>query len=97
MENRRPRTRTRRTGRFGTGCQDDGLGQARLLLAKLNGATRLIVAVAAFTGLRLSEIRGLQWADYNGAELFVRRAVWRRTVDQTKTPESKGKVPVKSS
>ena len=64
------------------------------MLAKLSGAPRLVVAVAAFTGLRLSEIRGLQWADYNGAELFVRRAVWRRSVDQTKTPESKGRVPL---
>jgi integrase len=64
------------------------------MLDKLNEPSRTIVAVAAFTGLRESEIRGLQWPDYSGEELFVRRAVWRRAVGDVKTPESKSRVPV---
>ena len=45
-------------------------------------------------GLRLSEIRGLQWSDYDGTELVVRRSVWRTHTGETKTPESKAAVPV---
>jgi hypothetical protein len=48
------------------------------------------------SGLRESEIHGLQWPDYTGEELFVRRAVQRTAINQTKTPESKAVVPVKN-
>lgn len=64
------------------------------MLSKLDEPARTVIATAAFTGLRLSEIRGLQWADYTGDELFVRRAVWRRDVGDVKTIESKSRVPV---
>jgi integrase len=64
------------------------------MLAKLDEPARTVVAVAAFTGLRESEIRGLQWTDYSGAELFVRRGVWRKNIGETKTIESKARVPV---
>jgi integrase len=63
-----------------------------------NGGTsepaRTITATAALTGLRLSELRGIRWEDYNGRELLVRRSVWRTNVGDTKTPESKASVPV---
>jgi integrase len=64
------------------------------MLGKLTGLPRVVVGVAAFTGLRLAELRGLQWADYDGHTLYVRRSVWRKNVGQTKTPESKASVPV---
>jgi len=64
------------------------------MLSKLTGTPRVVIAVAAFTGLRLSELRGLQWSDYDGKFLYVRRSVWRTNVAQTKTPESKAAVPV---
>jgi len=37
------------------------------------------VATAAFTGLRLAELRGLQWRDFTGGRLSVERTVWRTT------------------
>jgi integrase len=64
------------------------------MLEKLTGVPRVAVATAAFTGLRLAELKGLQWADYDGTYLHVRRSVWRRNIGQTKTPESKASVPV---
>jgi integrase len=63
-------------------------------LSKLTGVARAAVATAAFTGLRLAELRGLQWEDYDGSFLCVRRSVWRKNVSDTKTPESKASVPV---
>jgi integrase len=49
------------------------LADVEWMLERLDEPARSIVAVAAFTGMRESEIRGLQWSDYSGAELFVRR------------------------
>jgi integrase len=63
-------------------------------LATLDEPARTVVGTAALSGLRESEVRGLQWQDYDGENLSVRRAVWRTDVDKTKTPESDAEVPV---
>jgi integrase len=59
------------------------------------------VASAAFTGLRLGEVRGLTWPSYEPAPdeeslgwLNVTRSVWRNTVGDPKTAKSKAPVPV---
>src|SRR5712692_1286852 len=55
-----------------------------------------IVALAAFSGLRKSEIQGLRWEDLRGDELHVQRTAWRPTqiIEETKTLASKAPVPV---
>jgi len=53
-----------------------------------------VIATAAVTGLRMSEIRGLRWSDFDGENLHVRRSVWRTHVGQTKTEDSERSVPV---
>jgi integrase len=55
---------------------------------------RTAILVAALTGLRMSEIRGLRWDDYNGETIQVKRAVWRTFVGETKTPGSAASIPV---
>ena len=70
------------------------LNEVRYILGKLSEPARTVCAVAAFSGLRESEIRGLKWQDYSGKLLFVRRAIWRTHVEETKTPESESSVPV---
>jgi integrase len=55
---------------------------------------RTVFAVAAFSGLRLSELRGLRWGDYDGHNLQVARSVWRTHVSAPKTTESEAAVPV---
>ena len=59
------------------------------------------VATAAFTGLRLGELRGLTWESYKPAQdqdslgwLNVTRSIWRATVGDPKTTKSKAPVPV---
>jgi Phage integrase family len=52
------------------------------------------VAVAAFTGTRKGEIRGLLWEDYDGFSIRVKQAVWRSHVDEPKREKSKGAIPV---
>lgn len=52
------------------------------------------VMIAAFTGLRLEEILGLKWEDYNGKVLDVKRAVVRGLILETKTLHSKAPIPV---
>ncbi|MGA8429487.1 MAG: site-specific integrase [Candidatus Sulfotelmatobacter sp.] len=64
------------------------------MLTALNEPARTAVAVAAFTGIREGEIRGLKWPDYTGSALHIGRAVWRTHVDETKTESSDAPVPV---
>jgi integrase len=64
------------------------------ILEPLNLRAAVAVGLAYFTALRPAEIRGLEWADYTGQELNVRRTVWRNKVGETKTEDSTGTVPV---
>ena len=64
------------------------------MLAVLAEPARTCVAVAAFTGLRQSELRGLRFEDYDGQALNVQRSIWRTHVGDTKTAGSDGQIPV---
>ena len=52
------------------------------------------VATAAFTGLRLAELRGLQWGSFQGDRLSVERTMWRTKEGLPKTESSENTVPV---
>jgi integrase len=58
------------------------------ILEPLDLRAAVAVVLAYFAALRPAEIRGLQWADYDGAELNIRRGVWRNVVGETKTEDS---------
>jgi integrase len=66
------------------------------MIAVLDEPAVTVVAVAAFTGLRKSELQGLRWEDLRDGKLFVQRTAWRPTtvVDSTKTKPAKASVPV---
>jgi integrase len=66
------------------------------ILDALPPRAKAVCAVAAYAGLTVSEIRGLQWSDYDVDSnlLFVRRAVWRTTVGETKALARQRPVPV---
>jgi hypothetical protein len=53
------------------------LAEIRLVLPELELAHRAAVAVAAYAGLRLAEIQGLSWPDYDGDDLSVNETEWR--------------------
>jgi integrase len=55
-----------------------------------------VLATAAFSGLRKSELQALRWEDFNGDTLQVRRTAWRTTMvaETTKTEASRAPVPV---
>jgi integrase len=53
-----------------------------------------VVATAAFTGLRLAELRGLQWRDFQQDKLSVERTMWRTSEGLPKTESSENVVPV---
>jgi integrase len=88
-KNRRPK----QDGRYAT------LDQVVLMLQALKKkdvvATR-VVALAAFSGLRKSEIQGLRWSDIEGGQIHVQRVAWRTTVieETTKTEASQSTVPI---
>jgi integrase len=75
-------------------CPAYTIEQVQAMLHVLPEPARTAVLVAALTGLRHSEIRGLRWDDFDGKQLFVRRSVWRTHIGETKTLNSAAPVPV---
>lgn len=70
------------------------LAEIKAMLSALSEPAHTIVLTAALTGLRKSEIRGLQWEDFNGKKLTVRRSVWNSTTSDPKTRKSSAPIPV---
>jgi integrase len=65
------------------------------MIAALDHTSATVVALAAFSGLRKSEIQGLQWRDIRDGEIHVERAAWRTTkLETTKTDASRDSVPI---
>jgi integrase len=64
------------------------------MLDKLPEPGRTVCAVAAFTGLTRSELRGLKWDDYEGGSISVKRKVWENHVGSTKTDAREANVYV---
>lgn len=68
------------------------VGEVAIMLDKLPDPARTVCAVAAFTGLTRSELRGLKWEDYDGEYLHVRRKVWNQHVGALKTDAREAKI-----
>jgi integrase len=64
------------------------------ILEPIDLRAAVAVALAYFAALRPAEIRGLQWLDYVGSELHIKRTVWRNMIGETKTESSSASVPV---
>ena len=45
-------------------------------------------------GSREGELRGLEWTDYTGDALNIRRSIWKTVVDKPKTLASEKPAPV---
>jgi len=70
------------------------LAEIEAMMKVLPEPGRTAVIVAGFTGLRISEVKGLRWEDVQGDELHVNRSVWSGVVNDTKTLTSKAPVPL---
>jgi integrase len=72
------------------------LAEIEVMLKKLPEPARTVCAVAAFTGLSASELRGLRWRDYDETKktISVVQKVWGKHIGQPKTDARSGDVPV---
>lgn len=70
------------------------LDEVAEMLNKLPEPARTVCATAAFTGLSRSELKGLQWGDYDGDVIRVERKVLNGEVSATKTEAREAGVPV---
>ena len=55
------------------------------MLTVLPEPAATVVAVAAFTGMRRGELRGLLWENYSQAELRASQSVWESFITEPKT------------
>jgi len=67
---------------------------AAMIAALSDPTARVMVAVAAFTGLSRSEIRGLTWEAWQGDQLHVLRGIVAGRIQETKTLARKAAVPL---
>src|SRR5713226_2656382 len=70
------------------------LYQVLQILDRLPLLEKSLVATAALAGLRQGELRGLDWTDYTGTELVIKRSIWMSVVNLPKTRASRDSVPV---
>jgi integrase len=70
------------------------LNQVLQILERLPLLEKSLVATAALAGLRQGELRGLEWTDYTGTELVIKRSIWMSVVNLPKTRASRDSVPV---
>lgn len=70
------------------------LYQVLQVIERLPLLEKSLVAAAAFAGLRQGELRGLEWTDYTGTELVIKRSIWMSVVNLPKTRASRDSVPV---
>ena len=76
------------------------LEEIALMHSVLPEPSRTVVALAAFTGLRAGEIRGLTWNAFTPGEegafgvIRVLHSVWRGRIGEPKNPRSKAAVPL---
>ena len=70
--------------------------QAITIIGKLEEPYSLMVMTVAALGLRLSEMLGLQWNDFDwkAKTVTIQRSAYRGSVDETKTAASRATVPV---
>jgi integrase len=64
------------------------------ILAVLPEPAATIFAVAAFTGPRRGEIRGLLWENYQNGEIRITQSIWHGHVTAPKTRKNTGVIPV---
>jgi integrase len=75
------------------------LDEIKNILAALSEPSKVLMAVAAYSGLRRGEIVGLKWEDYDGERIEVRRNICfgekgEMSVELPKTEASGAPVPV---
>jgi integrase len=70
--------------------------EVRSILKRLSFVHQTMVFLAASTGLRISEVRGLQWQDLDVAKgvLNLKRGVVKNNVTELKTKASRRPVPI---
>ena len=75
------------------------IDEIKSILTALSEPSRVLMAVAAYSGLRRGEIVGLKWEDYDGKVIHVRRNICfgekgEMSVELPKTEASEADVPV---
>jgi integrase len=70
------------------------LDEISAMLAVLPEPARTMIATAAFTGLRRSELQGLLWEGYSNGELSVMRSIVEGKEQPCKTKASRAAVPL---
>jgi integrase len=70
------------------------LSEIKAMLTVLREPAWTVVLTAALTGLCKSELRGLTWDVFDGAQLSVKLSVWNSFANEPKTKKRRAPIPI---
>jgi integrase len=70
------------------------LDEVKSMVATLKGTARVALIIAAWTGLSLAELRGLQWGDIEDGQITVRRTYWGKHEGPPKSHARNASIPL---
>jgi integrase len=70
------------------------LAEELLMISAVPEPASTMLAVAAFTGARRGEIRGMTWESYRDGELLIDRSIWNGISTDPKSRKSKAPIPI---
>src|SRR5260370_18276800 len=70
------------------------LAEIKSMLSVLKEPAWTVVLTAPLTGLGKSELRGLTWDVFDGAQLTVKQSVWNSFTNEPKTQKMRAPLPV---
>src|SRR5947207_6271517 len=70
------------------------LAELKSMLAVVKEPAWTILLTAGLTGLGKSELRGLTWDVFDGAQLSVKQSVWNSFTNEPKTKKRRAPIPV---
>jgi integrase len=71
--------------------------QVKVIASNLEEPSSSLVLFLAVTGLRIGEAVGIQWSDFDGKVLNVRRRIYEGKADLLKTVKSNRSLPIPSA
>jgi integrase len=64
------------------------------MLSVLPEPAATVIAMAAYTGARRGELRGMLWENYRAAEILISQSVWQKHVTDPKSRKSRAPIPI---
>ncbi|MCU1299107.1 MAG: phage integrase, partial [Acidobacteriaceae bacterium] len=64
------------------------------MVAAVPESAAMLIATAAFTGVRRGELRGMRWENYRDGEILIASSIWNGITTEPKSKKSRAPIPI---